>query len=164
MVRPAGPLDPTWILVMADYVQRQTAGLVKAGLALASELDLDALFERIADLAREVVGASYGAVGVVGENGLLLRFVYSGIDQDTPTGSEASPTAADSWGSCWRAGGRFVYERSPSIPTLNGFRPTTRRSTRSWEFRSSSRSSLRAVLSDRKAGRRGVTKDDERIA
>lgn len=62
---------------------RQTAALVEAGLALASELDIDALLQRIADLAREVVGARYAAVGVVGEDQLLLRFVYSGIDQDT---------------------------------------------------------------------------------
>ncbi len=68
---------------MTNHAQRQTAGLVEAGLALASELDLDALLQRIADLAREVVGARYGAVGVVGEDGLLLRFVYSGIDQVT---------------------------------------------------------------------------------
>lgn len=68
---------------MTNQAQRQTAGLVEAGLALASELDLDALLQRIADLAREVVGARYGAVGVVGEDGLLLRFVYSGIDQKT---------------------------------------------------------------------------------
>jgi two-component system, NarL family, sensor histidine kinase DevS len=59
------------------------AALVEAGLALASELDLDALLQRIADLARDVVGARYAAVGVVGDDGLLLRFVYSGIDQET---------------------------------------------------------------------------------
>jgi signal transduction histidine kinase len=68
---------------MTNRAQRQTAGLVEAGLALASELDLDALLQRIADLAREVVGAQYAAVGVVGEDGLLLRFVYSGIDEET---------------------------------------------------------------------------------
>lgn len=68
---------------MANHSQRQTAGLVEAGLALASELDIDALLQRIADLAREVVGARYAAVGVVGDDGLLLRFVYSGIDQKT---------------------------------------------------------------------------------
>lgn len=68
---------------MDSYAQRQTAGLVEAGLVLASELDIDALLQRIADLAREVVGARYGAVGVVGDDGLLLRFVYSGIDQET---------------------------------------------------------------------------------
>jgi signal transduction histidine kinase len=68
---------------MTNHAQRQTAGLVEAGLALASELDLDALLQRIADLAREVVDAQYAAVGVVGEDGLLLRFVYSGIDEET---------------------------------------------------------------------------------
>lgn len=68
---------------MTNQAQRQTAGLVEAGLALASELDLDALLQRIADLAREVVRARYAAVGVVGEDGLLLRFVYSGIDKET---------------------------------------------------------------------------------
>src|SRR5919106_133707 len=68
---------------MESQAQRQTAGLVEAGLALASELDLDALLQRIADVAREVLGARYAAVGVVGEDGLLLRFVYSGIDKET---------------------------------------------------------------------------------
>jgi signal transduction histidine kinase len=66
-----------------SHAQRQTAGLVDAGLALASELDIDALLQRIADVAREVVGARYAAVGVVGDDGLLLRFVYSGIDPET---------------------------------------------------------------------------------
>lgn len=57
--------------------------LVEAGMALASELDLDALLQRIADLAREVVDAEYAAVGVVGDEGELARFIYSGIDKET---------------------------------------------------------------------------------
>ena len=64
-----------------DVARRQTAGLVEAGLALASELDLDALLHRIADVARDVLSCDYAAVGVVGEDGMLTRFVYSGIDQ-----------------------------------------------------------------------------------
>ncbi|MDP9234298.1 MAG: GAF domain-containing sensor histidine kinase [Actinomycetota bacterium] len=68
---------------MVDHAQRQAAGLVEAGLALASEHDLDALLQRIADLARELVGAKYAAVGVIGEDRLLRRFVYSGIDEST---------------------------------------------------------------------------------
>jgi signal transduction histidine kinase len=62
---------------------RQTAALVEAGMALASEFDLEALLQRIADLAKEVVGAKYGAVGVIAEDGSLARFVYSGIDDET---------------------------------------------------------------------------------
>jgi signal transduction histidine kinase len=65
---------------MNSAAERQTAGLVEAGLALASEFDIDAVLQRIADVARGVVGARYAAVGVLGDDGLLTRFVYSGIE------------------------------------------------------------------------------------
>jgi signal transduction histidine kinase len=69
--------------VASDSFGRQAAALVEAGIALASELDLDSLLQRIADLSREVLRARYGAVGVIGEAGMLSRFVFSGIDQAT---------------------------------------------------------------------------------
>ena len=62
---------------------RRLAALVEAGMVLASEFELDGLLQRIADLAREVIGARYGAVGVLGEDSRLVRFVYSGIDDHT---------------------------------------------------------------------------------
>ena len=74
--------------------ERRLAGLVEAGMALASELDENALLQRIADLARDVIGARYAAVGIVAadESG-LTRFVHSGVDittaeliGDLPTG------------------------------------------------------------------------------
>jgi signal transduction histidine kinase len=69
--------------MMQRSTDRQTAALVEAGMVLASELDLPALLQRIADLSREIVGARYGAVGVIGEEGELGQFVYSGIDDET---------------------------------------------------------------------------------
>ena len=66
-----------------QQAERRLAGLVEAGMVLASELDLDVLLQRIADLARGVIGARYAAVGIVGGEGLLTRFVHSGVDQDT---------------------------------------------------------------------------------
>ena len=68
---------------MSNQVDRRLSALVDAGLALAGDLDLDSLLQRIADQSREVIGARYGAVGVVGEDGHLVRFVYSGIDEET---------------------------------------------------------------------------------
>ena len=61
---------------------RRLAALVEAGMILSSELDLDTLLQRIADISRDVVGADYGAVGVVAEDGTLTRFVYSGISKE----------------------------------------------------------------------------------
>ena len=51
-------------------------------MILASQPDLDVLLQRIADISREVIGARYGAVGVLDDYGRLARFVYSGIDKD----------------------------------------------------------------------------------
>ena len=67
--------------------------LIEAGLALASELDLDAVLQRIVDLAIEITGARYGALGVLGEDGRISRFLTAGITAeereamgDPPTG------------------------------------------------------------------------------
>ncbi len=66
---------------MSPSPDRRVMSLVEAGMALASELDLDGLLQRIADISREVIGARFGAVGVLGDHGELARFVYSGIDK-----------------------------------------------------------------------------------
>ena len=66
-----------------SQVDRRLSALVDAGLALAADLSVDSLLQRIADQSREVIGARYGAVGVIGEAGHLVRFVYSGIDEET---------------------------------------------------------------------------------
>lgn len=68
---------------MSKQIDRRLSALVDAGLALAGDLDLDSLLQRIADLSREVLDAKYGAVGVIGDHGELTRFVYSGIDAQT---------------------------------------------------------------------------------
>jgi signal transduction histidine kinase len=71
---------------------RRLAALVEAGMVLASEIELEGLLQRIADLAREVIAARYAAVGVVGEDGTLVRFVYSGIDDHTANAIGELPT------------------------------------------------------------------------
>lgn len=53
--------------------------LDEAILAIASELDLEAVLQRIVDLARALVGARYCALGIVGPDGYLTAFITSGI-------------------------------------------------------------------------------------
>jgi signal transduction histidine kinase len=58
--------------------------LVEAGIALSSELSLDALLQRVVETAAELTGARYAALGVIGSSGMELeRFVYTGIDAET---------------------------------------------------------------------------------
>ncbi|MFI5282942.1 MAG: GAF domain-containing protein [Candidatus Dormibacterales bacterium] len=53
--------------------------LLEAGLALASELSLPVVLQRIVDLAAQLTDARYGALGVIGEGGTLVEFITTGI-------------------------------------------------------------------------------------
>jgi signal transduction histidine kinase len=67
----------------ADQLSRFRV-LVDAGIALSSELSLDALLQRIVETAAEITGARYAALGVIDRTGQALeRFLTTGIDADT---------------------------------------------------------------------------------
>lgn len=68
--------------VDAQNSSRRQEALIQAGLALASELSLPAVLQKIIDLACEVADARYGALGVVGEDGRLRDFITSGVDEE----------------------------------------------------------------------------------
>ena len=58
--------------------------LVDAGIALSSELSLDALLQRIVETAASLTGARYAALGVIDRTGSSLeRFLTTGIDDET---------------------------------------------------------------------------------
>jgi signal transduction histidine kinase len=58
--------------------------LVDAGIALSSELSLDALLQRLVETAAELTGARYAALGVIDKAGQgLERFLTTGIDAET---------------------------------------------------------------------------------
>src|SRR5437773_6781748 len=53
--------------------------LLEAGLTLASELSLPIVLQRIVDLATQVTDARFGALGVIGEGGLITEFFTTGL-------------------------------------------------------------------------------------
>jgi signal transduction histidine kinase len=58
--------------------------LVETGVAITSELSLDALLQRIVEAAAELTGARYAALGVIDRSGFgLERFLTTGIDLET---------------------------------------------------------------------------------
>ena len=59
-------------------------GLLQAVLAIGSDLDLEAMLHRIVESAVELVGARYGALGILDEAGVgLAQFLTVGVDDDT---------------------------------------------------------------------------------
>ena len=58
--------------------------LVDVGIALSSELSLDALLQRTVETAAELTGARYAALGVIDKTGQTLeRFLTTGMDEET---------------------------------------------------------------------------------
>jgi two-component system, NarL family, sensor histidine kinase DevS len=57
--------------------------LLDVGRGLASQLDLEVVLREVVEVARELTGARYAALGVLDENRHELeRFIYSGIDSE----------------------------------------------------------------------------------
>ncbi|MFF7646099.1 GAF domain-containing protein [Streptomyces canus] len=57
--------------------------LLDAVLAIGSDLDLDVVLRRITESAVALVDAEYGALGVVGEEDRIKRFITVGVDEKT---------------------------------------------------------------------------------
>ena len=58
-------------------------GLLHASRMITGELSLDGVLERIIEVARNTVDAQYAALGVIGEDGALDRFIHTGMDPET---------------------------------------------------------------------------------
>jgi signal transduction histidine kinase len=64
--------------------EKRLRALVEAGMAITSELSLDAVLQRLVEAAAELTGARYAALGVIGPTGTQLeRFLTTGIDPAT---------------------------------------------------------------------------------
>jgi signal transduction histidine kinase len=57
-------------------------GLLEAVVAIGSGLDLEAMLRRVVEAATDLVDAKYGALGVIGTDGKLAKFVPIGIDEE----------------------------------------------------------------------------------
>ena len=67
--------------------------LIDAGRGLIAELDVEAVLRQLLDVAREVTGARYAAVGVLDDGREALeRFVTAGVDAETHRAIGELPT------------------------------------------------------------------------
>jgi signal transduction histidine kinase len=105
--------------------------LIEAGLVLASEIDLDVLLQRIVEVAAEITGARYAALGIIGDDRRIRTFITHGLTAeeraaigDPPTGhgmlglliEEAHPLRVGDIASDPRSGGF-----PPNHPPMHSF-------------------------------------------
>ena len=77
-----------------DHVEAdgKLRSLIEAGIALTSEGSLDALLRRLLELAAQLTGAQYAALGVLAPGGAgLERFLTHGVDAATEAAIGAPP-------------------------------------------------------------------------
>ena len=60
-------------------IQGRLRSLLKANQAIIGQLDLPVVLEKIVEAAVELVGAKYGALGVVAPDGTLSEFIHVGM-------------------------------------------------------------------------------------
>ena len=59
----------------------KSSGLHEAIRTLTSNLSLEMVLQQVSDLSRELVTATYSALGILGKDGSLVQFITSGISQ-----------------------------------------------------------------------------------
>ncbi|MGO4583748.1 GAF domain-containing protein [Arthrobacter sp. 2RAF6] len=64
------------------HAQEHMRGLLEAVVAVAEDLSLEAVLDRVVNSACRLLHARYGALGVIGENQSLSHFVTVGIDEE----------------------------------------------------------------------------------
>jgi signal transduction histidine kinase len=62
--------------------QQRLRRLLTANRSIVQELSLPAVLHRIVDTARDVAGARYAALGVIGADGLLEQFLHVGLEEE----------------------------------------------------------------------------------
>jgi two-component system sensor histidine kinase DevS len=64
------------------HTQDQMRGLLSAVVSLTEDLSLETVLDRVVQSACELIGARFGALGVIGEDQALSHFITVGIDED----------------------------------------------------------------------------------
>ncbi|HJP88845.1 MAG TPA: GAF domain-containing sensor histidine kinase [Candidatus Limnocylindrales bacterium] len=97
--------------------------LDRATRAIAGELDIERVLQQMVDSVRDLVGAKYAALGIIGPDGHLQRFITSGIAAEHRMLIGALPSGYGLLGTLIRDG---VSLRIPDIsrhPDSYGFPP-----------------------------------------
>jgi signal transduction histidine kinase len=98
--------------------------LIEAGMALASELSLDAVLQRIVELAVELTSARYGALGVMTPDGRSIQeFITVGITPEERAALGDSPTGHGLLGALIREEGPLRIPDIGADPRSVGFPP-----------------------------------------
>jgi signal transduction histidine kinase len=92
-----------------------------AGLDISAELSLEVVLDKVVERARALVGARYGALSVVNEDGTIQNFITSGVTSEERTRIGAPPIGQGLLGVVLREGERLRLSDISKDPRSYGF-------------------------------------------
>ncbi|WP_229679945.1 sensor histidine kinase [Saccharopolyspora thermophila] len=108
---------------LAEHIRDRSDELMAAMLAVSAGLELDATLRRIVHAAVNLVDARYGALGVLGQDARLGRFVYEGIDEATRERIGSPPSGLGLLGAVIDGGKVLRLDDLTAHPASVGFPP-----------------------------------------
>ena len=78
----------------SGFTPERIAGLVEGAASVAGQVELAGILRSTVEFAKDITGARFAALGVVGEHGGLAEFITSGMDEETVHGIGEPPKGA----------------------------------------------------------------------
>ncbi len=103
--------------------REQLGALVEAGKILAAERSLEAVLQRIVEVACRLLAAQYGALGTIDVAGTLERFVTTGLDEGQRAHMGSLPTGQGILGVLVRERRPIRIRDLTTDPRAQGFPP-----------------------------------------
>ena len=97
--------------------------MIEAAAGVVGELDLERVLDRLVTEAAHATGARYGALGVLGEHGVLAEFRHTGLTDEETARIGALPTGHGVLGTVIRESRTIVEDEIENHPDSYGFPP-----------------------------------------
>jgi signal transduction histidine kinase len=101
--------------------QGRLRSLLRANRIVIEQLDIEEVLKRIVEAARDLVGARYGALGVIGPDGYLERFIHVGMSDELATQVGHLPHGVGILGAVIRDAAPIRLEHLRDDPRSSGF-------------------------------------------
>jgi hypothetical protein len=134
--------------------QQRLRRLLSANRSIVQELSLPAVLRRIVKTAKDVAGAKYAALGVIGADGLLEQFLHVGMEEDTVRAIGELPKGRGVLGALIEDPKPIRLTRIADDPRSSGFPEGHPQMSSSWCSDTQPRRRVRQPLPDRPYRRR----------
>lgn len=105
----------------SGFTPDRIAGLVEGAASVAGQVELAGILRSTVEFAKEITGARYAALGVIGEHGGLVEFITTGLDEDQADSIGPPPRGAGLLGTIIRTGETIRIDHAPDHPDATGF-------------------------------------------